>query len=88
MHLGSASSPIQSENFSSQTMETSLIQNVEEGSGDSIIKSSSQQPEGGKEFFPSTPERNSQSLTSSVFSSPFSDESTPTKILDVARKNC
>ena len=36
-----------------------------------------------KEDFPSTPDRNARS-----FSSPFSDESTPTKVLDVARKNC
>ena len=36
-----------------------------------------------KDDLPSTPDRNALS-----FSSPFSDESTPTKVLDVARKNC
>ena len=81
MHLGPASSSIQPDLFSSQTMETSLV-------NESAEQSSSHQPEEGKEYLPSTPERGSQSLTSSVFSSPFSDESTPTKILDVARKNC
>ena len=90
MHLGPASSSIQPDLFSSQTMETSLVQeeNVSQGSDESIMISSSHQPEEEKEYLPSTPERGSQSLTSSVFSSPFSDESTPTKILDVARKNC
>ena len=88
MHLGSSSSPIQSENFSSQSMETSLIQSVEEISDGSILNTTPKPLEEGKEFLQSTPERNSQSLMSSVLSSSFSDESTPTKILDVARKNC
>jgi len=69
-------------------MDTSLVQSVQQESDESILKSTSQLQEEGKEFLPSTPERGSQSMTSSVFSSPFSDESTPTKILDVARKNC
>ena len=88
LHLGSSSSPIQPDQFSCTTMDTSLVQSVQQESDDSILKTSSQLQEEGKEYQPSTPERGSQSLTSSVFSSPFSDESTPTKILDVARKNC
>jgi len=88
LHLGSSSSPIQPDQFSSITMDTNVVQSVQQESDDSILKSSSQLQEEGKEYLPSTPERGSQSLTSSVFSSPFSDESTPTKILDVARKNC
>ena len=86
LHLASSSSPIQPDQFTSITMDT--VQSVQQESDDSVLKSSSQLQEEGKEYLPSTPERGSQSLTSSVFSSPFSDESTPTKILDVARKNC
>ena len=37
---------------------------------------------------PSTPTDRNIPQNSNLFSSPFSDESTPTKILDVARKNC
>merc|ERR1711894_313581 len=54
MHLGSASSSIQPDLFSSQTMETSLV-------NESVEPSSSHLPEEGKEYLPSTPERGSQS---------------------------
>merc|ERR1711936_1413475 len=57
MHLGPASSSIQPDLFSSQTMETSLVQeeNVNQGSDESIMISSSHQPDEEKEYLPSTP---------------------------------
>ena len=87
---GSTSSPIQPENFSSQTMEQSLEQHQQQQGNqivdDKITSSSSSSMQLSKEEMPTTPERTLHSKTS--FSSPYSDESTPTKVLDVARKNC
>ena len=90
IHRGgpTASTVQHSEHFSSQTMETSQRGEKQQQcipSLDDAITSSSSSIQHMKDEMPSTPERNSQSMT---FSSPFSDESTPTKVLDVARKNC
>jgi hypothetical protein len=73
MHRGGSS---QAEHLTTQTMETNL---ESQQILDDAISASVQ-----KEFMPSTPDRNARSAT---FSSPFSDDSTPTKVLDVARKN-
>ena len=97
IHRGgpSTSSPFQhSEHFSSQTMETcqrgEQQQNCNQSFDDAITSSSSSLQPIKKDEMPSTPERSSESMMplSSSFSSPFSDDSTPTKVLDVARKNC
>ena len=92
MHRGGpTSSPIQhSEHFSTQTMETSQGEQQQQCDQilDDEITSSSSSLQHNKDEMPSTPDRISQSMTLSSFSSPFSDESTPTKVLDVARKNC
>jgi hypothetical protein len=64
-----------------QTMETSLEQQRHSNQILDDAVSSIQH----KEDLPSTPDRNARP---NMFSSPFSDESTPTKVLDVARKNC
>ena len=83
MHRGgSTSSLIQAEHLTTQTMETNLESQQECNQMLDDAIAASVQPQ--KECMPSTPDRNARSGT---FSSPFSDDSTPTKVLDVARKN-
>lgn len=83
MHRGgpTSSSIIHPEHCSMETSSEHHHQMLD----DSITSSSSVQQD-KQDMMPSTPERTSHSMT--LFSSSFSDDSTPTKVLDVARKNC
>ena len=75
---GTTSTPIQAGLRTTQTMESNLEQPHYNQMLDDDAMAVKE-----KEDLPSTPDRNALS-----FSSPFSDEATPTKVLDVARKNC
>ena len=84
MHRGgpTSSSTVQQEHFSVETS----IEHQHHILDDAINSSLSVQQDKEEIMRPSTPEGTLRSMTS--FSSPFSDDSTPTKVLDVARKNC
>ena len=86
---GSTSSTIQAEHLTTKTIEASVMeqQRCNQVLADAIRGTTSSVHQ-QKEDMPSTPDRNAQPSSVTSFSSPFSDASTPTKVLDVARRNC